>query len=140
MQFALIHGGWQSGWCWDGVRDALSAQGHDVIVPIWLGLPGDTAFDETTAIVDHAGASVAEQIHSAGFTDVVLVGHSGGGPVMQRAAEELGAGVRRLVFVDAWGTARRRSDRRHRSPRGTVQSGRRLPARPQRRGATGVVE
>lgn len=102
MQFALIHGGWQSGWCWDGVRDHLTSLGHDVVVPVWLGRPGDTVFNETTAVLDHAGRSVAAQIHASGLTDVILVGHSGGGPVMQSAAEHLGSAVRRLVFVNAW--------------------------------------
>lgn len=98
----LIHGGWQSGWCWDGVRDVLVDQGHDVVVPTWLGSPDDPPPTGAGASVDGAGDHVAQQVLEAHDGDVVLIGHSGGGPVAQRAAEALGPRVRRLVFLNAW--------------------------------------
>ena len=104
MQFALVHGGWQSGWCWDVValRYPLVGAGHQVLVPTWLGLPGDPPGNELAATVGRAGTAVADQVLASGLDEVVLVGHSGGGPVIQHVADRLPASVRRLVCVDAW--------------------------------------
>lgn len=103
--FVLVHGGWQAGRSWDLLRDVLRGQGHDVLVPSWLNAPGEEPPSGGATSIDGAGDSVARQVLDAAGSisqGLVLVGHSGGGPVSQRAAETLGEQVERLVFLDAW--------------------------------------
>jgi pimeloyl-ACP methyl ester carboxylesterase len=39
---------------------------------------------------------------SRDLTEIVMVGHSGGGPAIQYAADRLAESTRRVVFLDAW--------------------------------------
>lgn len=103
----LVHGGWQGGWCWDQVAARLRASGHRVLAPTLLGSePVDHPASQALARGDLGLAAIGDdlvrQIHEAGFDDAVLVGHSGGGPVVQHAADRLGDVIRRTVFVDAF--------------------------------------
>ena len=36
--FVLVHGAWHGSWCWQRVRSALQAQGHQVFPPTLTGL------------------------------------------------------------------------------------------------------
>ena len=47
-------------------------------------------------LCDEAGASHDDVL------DIVLVGHSGGGPLIQLVAEAMPERIGRVVFVDAW--------------------------------------
>ncbi len=87
--FALVHGGWHGGWCWELVRAELAARGHTAVAP---DLP----------ITDPAAGAVAyaEAVLAALPADeVVLVAHSLAGlvaPIVAAAAP-----VRRVVYLAA---------------------------------------
>jgi pimeloyl-ACP methyl ester carboxylesterase len=68
--FVLIHGGGDSGSCWDLVAPELRARGHDVVAP---DLP---ITDESAGFSDYV-ATVMDAIGGRG--DLVVVGHSLGG-------------------------------------------------------------
>lgn len=105
MRFVLVHGGWQGGWCWDAVAAGLRGAGHQVLNPTLRGSePDDPAGSPVDRDVDLStvGDDLVARITASGWDDVVLVGHSGGGPTVQYAADRLLPRVRRLVFVDAW--------------------------------------
>lgn len=36
MQFVLVHGGWQGGWCWEAVAPIRRQAGHDDVLPVEL--------------------------------------------------------------------------------------------------------
>jgi pimeloyl-ACP methyl ester carboxylesterase len=95
MKFVLVHGGWQGGWAWDGVAAVLRAGGHEVFAPTLRGV----------SLADMA-AGVIQEIGERELNGVVLVGHSGGGPVAQLVADRLGDGlggrIHRIVFLAAW--------------------------------------
>lgn len=79
---------------WEAVADRLRERGATVAVPSLLGA-------ELTA---EQAEAVAEACVEAGATEVVLVGHSGAGPLLPAAGAALACrGVRRAayVFVDA---------------------------------------
>jgi pimeloyl-ACP methyl ester carboxylesterase len=101
MQFLLIHGGWQGGWCWDGVKAALEAEGHEVCAPTLPGF-GDDEADRSRITLEDMTTSVTVELARRGLRDVVAVGHSGGGPMIQLLWEADPARFARLVFVDAW--------------------------------------
>src|SRR5262245_30538824 len=101
MQFVLVHGGWLGGWCWDAVSAALRSAGHEVLAPTLRGSEQGSV-DRTGVNLTTMGDGLIAAIRERGFGDFVLVGHSGGGPVAQYAADRLVGQTRRIVFIDAW--------------------------------------
>src|SRR4051794_26607968 len=89
--FALVHGAWHGGWCWERVAAELAGRGHDVIAP---DLPCE---DVSAGFEDYADVVVAA-LHDAG-DDVVVVGHSLAGLTIPHVATR--RPVRRLVFLCA---------------------------------------
>ncbi len=86
----LVHGAWHGPWCWQGVVDALEAQGVDVHA---VELPL-TSYDDDVATARKA-------IKAAG-KGAVVCGHSYGGMVISRAASGLPVG--RVVYLTAFMT------------------------------------
>ncbi|MEK8169649.1 alpha/beta hydrolase [Streptomyces sp. M19] len=99
--YVLVHGAGHGGWCYQRVARLLEAEGHTVYAPTLTGL-GDRSHlagpdvDLDTHITDVANLLVYEDLD-----DVVLVGHSYGGTVIQGAADRVGDRVGKLVFLDA---------------------------------------
>jgi pimeloyl-ACP methyl ester carboxylesterase len=98
--FVLIHGSWHGGWAWQAVMRALAARGH---LAYALTLPGHGP-DPDRAGITHAAcvAAVVADIRQRDLRDIILVGHSFGGSVIQKVAETIPERIRRLVFVDAF--------------------------------------
>ena len=95
----LIHGSWHGGCAWKAVIRELSANGHRAHAPT---LPGHGPGAERIGI-SHQDCvnAVMNFIQERGLTDVVLVGHSFGGTVIQKVAELLPERIARVVFLDA---------------------------------------
>jgi pimeloyl-ACP methyl ester carboxylesterase len=97
--FLLIHGSWHCGWAWQGVIRHLAEKGHMTHAPT---LPGHGPQSPRHGIrhrdcVD----SVVAYIQRHGLQDITLVGHSFGGTVVQKVAEELPDRIGSMVFIDA---------------------------------------
>ncbi|HSL60004.1 MAG TPA: alpha/beta hydrolase [Acidimicrobiales bacterium] len=93
----LVPGWWLGGWAWAAVEPGLRTAGitpHAVTLP---GLDGTSSADIT--LDDHVAAVVRVVDALAG--EVVLVGHSGGGAVVQSAADRRPDRIRRVVYVDS---------------------------------------
>ena len=98
MRVLLIPGFWLDASSWDDVLQPLVEAGHDVTA---LTLPGVESLDTDRrgiTLRDHVNAVVAAVDAVEG--SVVLVGHSGGGPVVQAAADARPDRVARVVYVD----------------------------------------
>jgi pimeloyl-ACP methyl ester carboxylesterase len=83
--FALVHGAWHDGSCWELLTPLLEERGHRVVAP---DLPGDdpgSGFEEYAEAVESA---------LAGEDDVAVVGHSLGSDTIPLVA---GAPVVRLL-------------------------------------------
>ena len=83
--FVMVHGSWHGGWAWQEVIQHLSKKGHSAKAPT---LPGHGP-QATRAGIVHQDCvrAVAAYIQHHGLEDVVLVGHSFGGSVIQKVAE-----------------------------------------------------
>jgi pimeloyl-ACP methyl ester carboxylesterase len=88
--FALVHGAWLGGWCWERLTPELESKGHRVIT---MDLPVDdssASFDDYADIVCGAIAGILGD-------DLVLVGHSMGGQTVPLVAAR--RQTRRLVYL-----------------------------------------
>jgi pimeloyl-ACP methyl ester carboxylesterase len=97
--FVLIHGSWHGGWAWDSVISELSEKGHWAHAPTLAGHgPGAARLGiNHKACVD----SVVHYIDTRALNDIILVGHSFGGTVVQRLAQLLADRIAPIVFLDA---------------------------------------
>lgn len=91
--FALVHGAWHSGACWDPTAELLRAAGHDVVAP-------DLPCEDPSAGVEAYAAAVLEALADHLSDDLVVVGHSLGGLTIPLVAAA--RPVRELVFLCAF--------------------------------------
>ncbi|MBB3111232.1 pimeloyl-ACP methyl ester carboxylesterase [Paenibacillus phyllosphaerae] len=99
MTFVLIHGSWANAGFWNGTAAALRQMGHTVHAPEYAGHGPNANKDVTHADITK---SVVDYILAHQLRDFVLVGHSFGGSVIQKVAEQVPDRIKRLVFWDAF--------------------------------------
>lgn len=90
--FALVHGAWHSGACWEPTAALLRAAGHDVVAP-------DLPCEDPTAGLEAYASTVLDALAAHPSDDLVLVGHSLGGLTIPLVAAA--RPVRELVFLCA---------------------------------------
>ncbi|QRP43181.1 alpha/beta fold hydrolase [Amycolatopsis sp. FDAARGOS 1241] len=95
----LVHGSWHDGSLWEPVASVLRGRGHEVHTPTVAGhgpgVPKDVTHDDCVH-------SIVNAIAAADLHDVVLLGHSFGGTVIARVAEEIPERLKRLIFWNAF--------------------------------------
>jgi pimeloyl-ACP methyl ester carboxylesterase len=100
--FVLVHGAWHGGWCWRRVSDLLERQGHKVFTPTLTGLGERSHLLRAGINVSTHVTDVANLLKWEGLSNVVLCGHSYGGLVVSGVAEQMGAAIGSIVFLDAF--------------------------------------
>jgi pimeloyl-ACP methyl ester carboxylesterase len=100
--FVLVHGAWHGSWCWQRVRKALLAQGHDVFTPTLTGVGERSHLTSPQVTLDTHIADVVNLVRWEELDDIVLCGHSYGGCVVTGAADRLTDRLRALVYLDAF--------------------------------------
>jgi pimeloyl-ACP methyl ester carboxylesterase len=100
--FVLVHGAWHGGWCWRRVADLLETKGHKVFVPTMTGL-GERShlLDAKVNLATHI-TDIVNVIKWEGLSDIILVGHSYGGVIINGVAEQAGDKISSIVFLDAF--------------------------------------
>lgn len=99
--YVLVHGAYQGAWIWKSVVTRLRAAGHDAHAPTLDGCAERAhALRRGITVGTHA-QEVAQLLFYEDLADVVLVGTSSGGMVVQKAAELARGRIGRIVFVDA---------------------------------------
>src|SRR3954471_19908132 len=95
---ALVHSPLTSAAAWGSLPDSLRELGHRVVVPEVLD-------DDAPPFASHYVARTAHQLHESAPTDhLVLVGHSGAGPLLPQlgfARQSSGVPVAGYLFLDA---------------------------------------
>ena len=89
--FALVHGAWHGGWCWERLTPELERLGHRVVTVDLPSADPEALFDDYAALVVDALDGTDD--------DVVVVGHSLAGHTIPLVAAR--RPVRRLVFLCA---------------------------------------
>ena len=99
--YVLVHGAFHGGWCWRRVEAILRAAGHTVFAPTLTGL-GERSHlltpevNLSTHIQDIINVLAWEDLR-----DVVLVGHSYGGAVINGVADRAADRIGSIVYLDA---------------------------------------
>src|SRR5215813_11695392 len=99
--YVLLHGAYQGGWIWKPVATRLREAGHQVQVPTLEGCGERHDQIRAGITVGTHAREVAQLLFYEDLTDVILVGTSAGGMVMEKTAEMARDRIARLAFVDA---------------------------------------
>jgi len=94
----LVPGFWLGAWAWDRVVDALAARG---VAATALTLPGLHPDDDRWHVTRADQVAAVTDVIDATDGPVVLVGHSGGGPLVGEAVDRRPDRVARAVYVDS---------------------------------------
>ncbi len=97
--FVLIHGSWHDGALWNPVADHLRSKGHTGHTPTIAGHGKGVNKDVTHA---DCVRSIVDYVVENDLRDFVLLGHSFGGTVIAKVAEEMPDRIRRLIFWSAF--------------------------------------
>ncbi len=100
--FVLVHGAWHGGWCWRRVSDLLEKQGHKVFAPTLTGLGERSHLLTKDVNVSTHVTDIVNVLRWEDLKDVVLVGHSYGGLVINGVAEQAGDRISSIIFLDAF--------------------------------------
>jgi len=98
-QFVLVHGSWHDGSLWGPVAERLRELGHAAETPTIAGHGKDV---DKAVTHEDCVRSIVEAITRPDLSDVVLVGHSFGGTIIAKVAEQIPERIRRLVFWNAF--------------------------------------
>jgi pimeloyl-ACP methyl ester carboxylesterase len=99
LTFVLIHGAWANADFWNETASELRRMGHKVYAPEYAGHGQNSSNSVTHAMVTE---TVADFITSHQLRDIILVGHSFGGTIIQKTAELVPERIKRLVFMNAF--------------------------------------
>jgi pimeloyl-ACP methyl ester carboxylesterase len=94
----LVPGFWLGAWAWEAVTPVLEQQritAHPVTLP---GLENPNAERDHLTLNDHIEAVLDIVAGLSG--DVVLIGHSGGGTVVQGVVDRVPDRIRRVIYLD----------------------------------------
>jgi pimeloyl-ACP methyl ester carboxylesterase len=97
----LVHGAFRGGWTWQKVRRILQSQRHEVFAPSLTGAGEKVHLLSPEITLETWTSDIVNLLNSEDLRDVVLVGHSQGGMVIQAVAEAITERVSRLIFIDA---------------------------------------
>jgi len=99
--YVLVHGAYQGGWIWKPLVTRLRNAGHAVYAPTLDGCAERSHQLRAGITVSTHAQEIAGLLFYEDLRDVVLVGTSSGGMVIQKASETVRDRIARLVFVDA---------------------------------------
>lgn len=97
----LVHGAFRGGWAWQKVRRILQSQGHEVFAPSLTGAGEKAHLLSPEITLENWIDDIVNLLNCEDLRNVVLVGHSQGGIVIQAVAEAVTERISKLIFIDA---------------------------------------
>lgn len=98
--FVLVHGAWHGAWSWGYIKAELEKDKHTVLTPDLPSHGDDTTFVDDVTLNDYVDKVVG--IIDKQDEPVILVGHSMGGIVISRVAEQRPDKIKKLVYLTAF--------------------------------------
>jgi pimeloyl-ACP methyl ester carboxylesterase len=99
--YVLVSGAWLGGWAWQDVGRRLRAEGHEVYPVTLTGLGERVHLAGPDVDLDTHVTDVVNLMDYEDLTDVVLVGHSYSGIVVEGAADRVPERIATVVYVDS---------------------------------------
>lgn len=99
--FVLVPGAWLGGWAWRDVADRLRGAGHRVYPVTLTGLGERVHLASPAVDLDTHVADVVNLLGFEDLTDVILVGHSYAGEVVESVADRAPERIAQVVYVDS---------------------------------------
>lgn len=99
MQYILVHGAWQGGWCWEFLATELRRHGHTVSCPDLPG-HGKNAFSSSDVTYDHYYRCLEDEIKK--HDQVILVAHSMSGIVAAPLLDKYPDRIVHLFLIAAY--------------------------------------
>ncbi|MBW4083115.1 alpha/beta fold hydrolase [Paenibacillus sp. S150] len=99
LTFVLVHGAWVDASFWDETAAELRKMGHTVYTPEYAGHGADK---NKNVSHEQETQSVVDFIKQKDLHNIILLGHSFGGTIIQKTAEQVPDRLKRLVFFDAF--------------------------------------
>ncbi|OXM14016.1 alpha/beta fold hydrolase [Paenibacillus herberti] len=99
LTFVLVRGSWAEAGYLREIAAALQRQGHDVHLPEY---PSHETDSNSSITHEEITDAIAGYILAWNLQDVVLVGHSFGGSIVQTTAQLIPDRIKRLVFMNAF--------------------------------------
>jgi pimeloyl-ACP methyl ester carboxylesterase len=99
-QFVLVPGAWIGGWAWRTVATRLRDAGHEAFPVTLTGLGERAPLARPDVDLDTHVTDVENVIAFEDLTDIVLVGHSYAGIVVEGVADRVPDRVGTLVYLD----------------------------------------
>jgi esterase/lipase len=98
--FVLIHGGWQSSWCWSKIKKPLEEMGCSVYNP---DLPGHGQYQKNFCDISlSVYVDFVQSLIEKTEKKVILVGHSMAGAIISQIAENIPHKIESLVFISGF--------------------------------------
>ena len=97
----LIHGAFRGGWTWHKVENFLQSKGLRVFAPSLTGAGEKSHLNSAEITLETWTDDIKNLIESEDLRDVILVGHSQGGIIIQAVAEAISERISKLIFIDA---------------------------------------
>lgn len=100
-QMVLVHGAFRGGWAWHKVEKILQAKGFRVFTPSLTGAGEKSHLNSAEITLLTWTNDIVNLIESEDLHEVILVGHSQGGIVVQAVAEAISGCISQMIFIDA---------------------------------------
>jgi pimeloyl-ACP methyl ester carboxylesterase len=100
-KIVLVHGAFRGGWAWQKVRRILQSQGFEVFALSLTGAGEKAHLLSAEITLQTWVEDIVNLLNCEDLRDVILVGHSQGGVVIQAVAEAIAERISKLVFIDA---------------------------------------
>lgn len=97
----LVHGGFCGGWIWRPVADRLQAAGHRIFTPTLSGLGERVHLAHPAIDLDVHAEDVLNLLRFEDLSEVLLVGHSYGGLILELVGDRAPERIARRIYVDA---------------------------------------
>ncbi|WP_285113667.1 alpha/beta hydrolase [Leifsonia sp. fls2-241-R2A-40a] len=104
MELVLVPGFWLGADAWREVAPVIEQAGHHAHPLTLPGLESRESDRSAIGVREHVDAIVRsiDEVGDPSARDVVLVGHSGGGPLAYAATDARPERIARVVYVDSW--------------------------------------
>jgi pimeloyl-ACP methyl ester carboxylesterase len=97
----IVHGMFDGGWSWRGVKRRLEGAGHSVYTPTLTGLGERAHLANPTIDLDTHIQDILNVLQYEDLADVRLVGHSLAGLIVSSVADRARERLARLIYLDA---------------------------------------